>query len=351
MRPHFLTISAAILACTLPATTRAGLPGAAYCDAVTVYNENPSPESMAAVERMHPLLSRARYTDAVRDEQWELALRALRADALEAFAVAGVGTPEQQNFLAELDETIGAVQKLPNVEDAGRATYVNNVVRPIRFDPQPLIDTYALFTGARTIDVGVKPAEQQRALCWSAFSVNQVLFHLGIGLQPAALKRLARFNVSWANYRTHGYTRQPLELFVFRGRSGVHDTLPNRAQWLLGHLSLGAEVRWRDSLTSVSSTVVEALGYLWYWRNYSQYSGISAIVSVPSGRRPALGGMVHVARSLRGGVLFRREAKRWRPGVVVSSDLYGLLERSKRSVDRGLAITRGKVLLGVPAEK
>jgi hypothetical protein len=127
--------------------------------------------------------------------------------------------------------------------------------------------------------------------------------------------------------------------------------VPGSTQWLLGLLSLGVEARWQDSLTSVNSTVIEVFGRLWYWNNYSQYSGVSAIVSVPSGRRPALGAMAHVARSMRGGVLFRREDKHWRPGVVVSSDLYGLIERSKRSVDRGIAITRGKVLLGVAAEK
>ena len=346
-----VTLGAALASSIFSQPGHGQIAGAAYCSPATVYNQNPSPESLDAVERMHPLLSRARYADAVRNEQWEVVLRALRTDALEAFGVAGVGIPEQQNFLVELDETLRALPALPNVGSPARAAYVNTVLQSARFTPTPEIDSYSLFAGERTIDIGKQPAPSQRALCWSALSIDQVLFHIGIGLQPAALKRLARFNVSWANYRKHGYTRQPLELLVFRGRSGVHDTLPGRTQWLLGHLSLGVEARWRDSLTSVNSTVVETFGHLWYWNNYSQYSGVSAIVSVPSGRRPGFGGMVHVARSMRGGVLFRRESKQWRPGVVVSTDLYGLLERSKRAVDQGLAITRGKTLLGVPAEK
>ena len=347
--PRVLAIVAVLFAAATPAQSQ--IPGAAFCDPVTVYNDTLPPESMDAVQRMHPLLSRARYADAVNDEQWSAVVRALRVDATEAFAVAAVDASAQLGFLAELDETLVALAALPNVGNPARPGYVNTVLRPRRFGPSQDVDTYSLFTGARSIDVGKAPAAQQRALCWSALSIDQVLFHIGIGLQPAALKRLARFNVSWANYRAHGYTRQPLELALFRGRSSVHDTLPGRTQWLLGHLSLGAEVRWQDSLSSVNSTVVEAFGRLWYWNNYSQYSGVSAIVSVPSGRRPALGVMVHAARSIRGGMLVRREDKRWRPGVVVSSDLYGLLERSKRSVDQGLAIARGRALLDMGTEK
>ena len=330
----------------------AQVPGAPFCDPATVYNENPSPDDTGPVERMHPLLSRARYADAVREERWEFVLRALRDDALQAFVAAGVSAADQKTFQDEIEATAAAAQALPPGGDPGRAAHIANAVRTIRFSPIPLGATYMLFRppSPASIDVGALPAEQARALCWSAFSVNQVLFRLGLGIQPAALARLARLNTSWANYRTYGYTRQPLELFLFRGQS-VHDTLPRRAQWLLGHLSLGAEVRWRDSLTSVATSVVEVAGRLWYWRDYTQYSGVSAIVGVPSGRRPGAGAMVHVARSLRGGVLVRREDRKWRPAVVVSTDLYGLLERSKRSVDLGTALARGRVLLGVPAEK
>ena len=348
---------AGILAATLlvlhEGPRRAPDPGADWCEPGVVYNQDPSPDATDALERIHPLLSRIRWAQAVHNEQWETALRGLRDEVASAFVAAGVGTVEQQRFFSELDATIAAAGALPNRNDPGWASYLGTTIQPIRFHPIHLVGAYQLFRSS-PIDLSAlstaRPREVQ-ALCWSAFSVNQLLARLALGLQAATLARLGRLNSSWANYRAYGYTRQALEQIVFRGRATVHDTLPGRVQWLLGHLSVGEEVRWRDSTTTATSTVIELFGGLWYRHDYTQYSGASAIVTLPVDGRPGLGGMVHFARSIRAGALVRRADRKWRPGLIMSADVYGFLDRSKHAVDRAVAITNGRVLLGDPAER
>ena len=348
---------ASVLAATLlglvAAPSRAADPGAAWCEPSVVYNEDPSPDATGAIDRIHPLLSRIRWEQAVHNEQWELALRGLRDEIAHAFAAAGVGASEQQRFFTELDATIAAAAALPNRNDPGWTNHLSAVVQPIRFHPIHLVNAYQLFRSS-PIDLSALAearARQVQALCWSAFSVNQVLARLALGLQAATLARLGRLNASWANYRAYGYTRQALEQIVFRGTATVHDTLPGRAQWLLGHLSAGEEVQWRDSTTTTTSTVIELFGGLRYRHDYTQYSGASAILTLPTSGRPGFGSMVHFARSVRAGVIVRRADKKWRPGVIMSADLYGFLDRSKHVVDKAIAITNGRVLLGDPAER
>lgn len=328
-------------------------PGAEWCEPSVVYNENPSPDATDALDRIHPLLSRVRWAEAVHNEQWELALRGLRDEVASAFAAAAVAAPEQQRFFTELDATIAAMAGLPHRNDAGWASYLTTTVQPIRFHPIHLVNAYQLFRSSPIDLSALAPtrARQVQALCWSAFSVNQLLARLALGLQAATLARLGRLNASWANYRAYGYTRQALEQIVFRGRATVHDTLPGRVQWLLGHLSVGEEVQWRDSTTTTTSTVIELFGGVRYRNDYTQYSGASAIVTLPAGGRPGFGTMLHFARSVRAGAIVRRADKKWRPGVIMSADVYGFLDRSKHVVDKAIAISNGRVLLGDPTEK
>ena len=126
----------------------------------------------------------------------------------------------------------------------------------------------------------------------------------------------------------------------------VHDSLPRTGQWLIGHLLLGLQVSGSsgDSLTSNEAAVIE-LGRLWYRRNYTQYAGVSAVLGLPARNVIGYGAMVHIARGLRGGMLFRRSNGRTTRSVLVSTDSYGMLDRSKRPVDAGLAIARGLVVL------
>ena len=335
-----------------PQVARAQVAGAAACSPAVVYNEGPSREPGDPVQRMHPLLSRARVADEVRLEQWDVALAVLRAEAGEALAVAGVAPAAAGTFLAQLDTTIAALPGVP-LGDPQRAQYLASVVVLTRFAPVAGLSGYTLFERLNddVIDVAALPTAQQQALCWSALSVDQLLRRLGRGMDAAALSRLGRLNAAWANYQRYGYTRQPLELFTFRNSMSVHDTLPPVNQMLLGHLSAGAEVQWQDSVRSVATAVVEVIGVLHYRRNFTQYHGASAIVSVPSGRRPAAGVMVHAARSLRAGVLWRRDVGRWRTSGVVSADLYGMLSGSKRYVEQAAAFARGRVLMGSEVER
>lgn len=338
--------SASTLMCLVPVMARSQIAGARYCDQ-NIYNDSPSVESADVIGRMHPLVSRARYAEAVRNGQWELTLRGLRDDAMQAFTRANVGNGAKERFLAQVDSVIAVVPRLPGVDDPKRASFVSDSVRPIRFLPVMGSDAFRLFRRADTISVAGLPDDQTKALCWSAMSIDAVLFRLQKPLELEALGRLARLNTSWSNYRTYGYTRQPLELLLFRG--SVRDSLPRTFQALVAHLSLGLELRGpvKDSVTTQPATVLE-FGGLWYYKNYTQYSGVSLIASLASQGTIGYGAMVHAARSLRAGVLFRRSGGKTRTGVVVSTDLYGLLERSKKSVEEGLAVARGIVVLPQP---
>jgi hypothetical protein len=350
MTMRYVVRVAWLLCLALPSGTRAQVAGAQYCGSGT-YNDNVSVEGAGTVDRMHPLLARARYAEAARNEQWELALRGLRDDATQAFVAARVSPAHEALFLSQLDLVLRLIQRLPGVGDTvARAAFIADSIKPIRFHPVPGVDSYRLFTRADTISVAGLNAEQTKALCWSAMSIDVVLFRLKVPLEGRALARLARLNTSWANYRTYGYTRQPLELLLFRG--SVHDSLPRSTQWLVAHLSLGAELRGSssDSLTSEPATVLE-FGVIRYRSNYTQYAGLSAIAGFASGQTIGYGAMVHVARSLRGGVLVRRSRGTTSRSIVMSTDLYGLLERSKKSVEDGLAIARGIVTLPSSDEK
>ena len=339
-----LTVVGAVCALTCPTTARAQIAGAQYC-ASEVFNDKPPIEGANPIERMHPLLSRARYTEQVRNEQWAEALRGLRSDAMQAFVAAAVTPASQLTFLAQLDSVLTALPRLPSA-GAGdaRARFIADSVRSIRFQPVQGASSYQLFRRGERIDIAGLGNDQAAALCWSALSVDLVLFRLVKPLELESLARLARLSTSWANYRTYGYTRQPLELFLAPG--SVHDSLPRTGQWLIGHLSLGLQVSGSsaDSLTSDEAAVIE-FGRLWYRRNYTQYAGASAVVGLPSRNVIGYGGMLHVARGLRGGVLFRRTNRNTTRSFIMSTDLYGMLERSKRSVEQGLAIARGLVVL------
>lgn len=328
----------------MPNAARAQIAGAAYC-ASDVFNDSPPVEGAGAIERMHPLLARARYAEQVRNEQWSDALRGLKADAMQAFVAAGVAPANQLTFLAQLDSVLDLLPGLPTATQGdARARFVADTIRPIRFAPVQGTTSYQIFRRGERIDITALAANQAKALCWSALSVDLVLFRLTKPLEMEALARLARINTSWANYRTYGYTRQPLELLLTPG--SVHDSLPNAGQWLIGHLSLGLQVSGAaaDSLTADDAAVIE-FGRLWYRSDYTQYAGLSAIVGLPSRNVIGYGGLLHVARGVHAGVLFRRSNGRTKRSVIVSTDLYGMLDRSKRIVDDGLAIARGHVVL------
>ena len=267
------------------------------------------------------------------------------ADTLDGVAAIG---PElfgdnAAQILPQIDSVLTVLPRLPGPGDASRATFVADSIRTIRFLPVQGVDAFHLFRRP-TIEVGGLTANQTKALCWSAMSVDVVLFRLAKPLEGAALARLGRLNTSWANYRAYGYTRQPLELFLFRG--SVHDSLPSKGQWLVGHLSVGGEISGRsaDSLTTSTDAVVE-LGRLWYRGDYTQYAGLSAIAAFPARNSIAYGAMLHVARGMRGGILLRKSGDTWRKSFVMSTDLYGWLEQSKKAIDSKLAVVRGMVLL------
>ena len=339
-----------LLAFVVCATTaRAQTPGAAYCDAPTVFNNDATLDG-GLIKRMHPRVARSRYVDAVEREDWVTALRLARADALQAFDEGKVTADHRTKFSTEIDSVLAALDALPGKGDPGRATYIANRVRPARFGPQQRATGYELFGFATAIDLAGATDDQLRALCWSAHTIDGILFRLTQSLDAEALARLSRIGRAWSNYRTYGYTRQPLELMLWRGRTS--DTVPPKGQYILGHLSAGAELRGSsaDSLAGDATVVIEA-GAIRYWRNYTQYYGASAIASVASGKTVGAGVLLHVARGVRAGVVWRNDGVRTRRSIVVSTDLYGMLERSKKAVDDGLAMAKGRVLLPSRAGK
>ena len=92
------------------------------------------------------------------------------------------------------------------------------------------------------------------------------------------------------------------------------------------------------------------LGRIWCRNDWTQYSGLSAVVGVPTRGTVGYGAMLHVARGLRGGALLHRADGRTHVTAIASSDLYGLLERSKKYVDDRLALVKGLVVLPMPEQ-
>jgi hypothetical protein len=337
-----------ILLVALIAATPLAAQTPAFCTS-NVYNDNVKASEEAPIARMHPLVSRGRYSGFVENQQWDAALRLVRDDATRAFVAGGVPTGDQEVFVAQLDATIDKLSRLPGVGTPTRASYIADSVRTVRFRVTPGVGGIVrLFANSPpAIVISGRSEEQMKALCWSANSADLILFRLGRELDAKSLARLANLRTAWSNYRTFGYTRQPLELFLFPGHA--RDTLPDGTQWIVGHLSLGGELRAIkfDSITANQSAVVE-LGHLWYYKNFTQYFGLSAIASLSSEHAVGYGGMIHFARGLRGGPVFRREGGKWATSAIVSTDLYGLLERSKRAVDVGFAAARGAAVLDPP---
>jgi hypothetical protein len=351
-RPGHITTIGLLAAALLASPAHAQASGARACDATIVYSDSSFTLNGDAVERMHPLVSRARYAKLVEEQQWTLAVAGLRDDALQAFAAAALPASYQGRFNGQLDQVLALLRRMPPEGDTKRGPFVNDSLRTNRFAPELDADNrFHVFGFEDTLYVDRLAPKQQEALCWSALSVDQVLWRISQPLEASAIARLGRLTGSWANYRTYGYTRQPLELLLFRGKAT--DSLPRPTQWLVAHLSLGADIRSfsADSLLSNTVSVVELIGILKYRKDYTQYHGVSAIVTLGADHPIGYGAMVHFARSMRAGALYRpgEDQRKW--SVVTSTDLYGMLEHSKKSVEQGLAIARGLVVLPKPGKK
>jgi hypothetical protein len=306
------------------------------------------PQGKDALALMHPVLSRHRYVALVDSGRWADAIGAVRADAADAFAEAKVGQAEQTKFFAEADEVISKLQQMPN--DNSRALYIATFVRPERFNPDfNASSEYVLFPGTADRILIDTPLDerQQEALCWAAMSADVILFRLNLPLEGPSIARLSKLTKSWDNYRTYGYSVQPFELLFQRGN--IRDSLPHKAQWMIGHLSAGGELRgWSapfDSLKGDQSVVVEVLGALGYWNNFTQYAGASAIITIASSRPVGAGVLIHLGRGLRGGAVFRKENGGTTTSALMSSDLYGLFDRSKKPIEDAYHVARSLVIL------
>jgi hypothetical protein len=116
-----LGVKAAVLMCVAYSAPASGqIAGAEFCSSV-VYDNRVSATTGDPLTRMHPLVSRARYADAVRDEQWVTALRGLRDDAAQAFVKTGVPLDRQTIFFAQIDSTVDVLGRLPVRRSGTRA--------------------------------------------------------------------------------------------------------------------------------------------------------------------------------------------------------------------------------------
>ena len=146
---------------------------------------------------------------------------------------------------------------------------------------------------------------------------------------------------------------QPAAHRALSQRGSLRDTVPPHGQLILAHVSAGGEiVGWGgelDSLSANQTMVIELLGGIGYFHNYTRYAGLSGIVAVSSGRPLGAGALLHLGPGLRGGAVWRREAGATRTSALLSFDLYGLFDRSKKSVEDGYNAARSLVLLTAPS--
>ncbi|MBK8057877.1 MAG: hypothetical protein IPK33_08365 [Gemmatimonadetes bacterium] len=318
---------------------------AKYCSSEAYGGDVPSSDK-DAIGRMHPVNSRARYADMVLEQRWPEVLRGLLIEAEEAFAQASVSEEVVATFEAQADSVVKSAERLPST-NAPEYRGALDVLRPVRFDPVQLGARYQLFAGGPdALDLtDTHPTEILKALCWSALSFDQVLNRLARPMRIEARVRLARRNTLWRNYRSFGYTRQPLELLISPG--SPLDTIPRGSQLLFLHLSGGVElgVNGIESTRATQAAVTEVIGLLWYRRDFTQYSGFSVVASAINNEPVGVGIMAHLARGVRLGHVWRRSDGKTMGRFLVSADLYGFLEHSKASVDRGRAYARAALVL------
>ena len=338
----------AAIICTLAVS---GAVAQSPCNVTQVYSDTRRAERTGdAVDRMHPLVSRSRYFPLVEAGKWADAMTLVGSDAAMAFAAANVPSAERDEFMAQVAEAVKALSNLPT--DATRATYIANTVKATRFKSG--LDAggtnFLLFAGANTIIMPLGAAgPREKALCWAALSADLVLFRLVQPLEADAIKRLGSITTSWKNFREYGYSRQPLELWLQRGT--LADTLPRKWQFIVAHLSGGGEISgWGqriDSLSANQTAVIEGLGLLKYFNDWRWYGGTSVVLALADGRRLGIGPMFHFGPGLRGGAIVRNEGgAKW--SALMSVDLFGLFERSKKPVDDGWNVAKSVIALPKP---
>lgn len=317
------------------------------CSAQAVFEDKLPMGDSKIIGLMHPLASRDRYAAPILASQWQAVVDSAAAGSLAALTVAGpdTGNALAQRFSKEMDSVRVAVAALAGAPAAERTKIIQTRVVPVRFRVRMLTNSFVLFAyPAVRLDSSGLSISQLQAVCWSALSMTAVLNRLAEPLRAATLIRLSELSTSWSNYREKGYSRQPLEMFLTPGRRDREE--PPATQTIIAHLSIGVDVQGSrlDSLVRQDAMLLE-FGKIWYRKDWTSYSGVSAVAAMTTGRAAGVGVMVHFRPGLHGSWVVRRESGKTVNGYIVSTDAYGLLERSKKQIDQAWASVRGGLVL------
>ena len=298
------------------------------------------------IARLEPLLGAG---------AWSAALDSVLVRAREKLATVDDSTRDRYAAqLVEAEEAFDRLLQRPNHE---QPRFMADIVRPVRWQ----INQSAA-TGAFVIPVGGGPinvtsnlsSDQRRALCWPAISISRLMTIYEAGLRDSTVEALNRLAADWEEYVDNSYSQLPWELFVNGLSRSRRKWEPPRHQWILVHPSVGVELAGisAKNLARVDVAVVEALGYLRYYSNYTRYLGVSGVATFASDRPVAVGGYLHLWwPQAKVGYVVRPDPNRdRRQSLLVTVDLYDLLTGVPKSLReaRDAALGNRKVAAAAP---
>ena len=211
----------------------------------------------------------------------------------------------------------------------GRITTKRFALEMRVFAPQRV----SLFAGRPPgpIVISALPQKVARPLCWFALSLNDLAALYGGPARTALAAALAKRAARWDSFMQHGYSMTPLELFV-NGYMPRRELEPPRQQLVLFHASAGGEMfsdrpLAANTLRLKPVLVLEPLGLLRYFGQFTSYGGLTWVVAFPDSGGLATGVTLHHSNVGHVSYLWRPRVPPGasRGAVLVSMDLYRYL--------------------------
>jgi len=207
------------------------------------------------------------------------------------------------------------------------------------------------------------PSSVRRAVCWTALAMEQLLNSMNTSGRAKALLMARERYDRWENFARYGYTQFPHELAINglreeRKRRKDRTLEPPSSQWIVLHPSAGAELAVADrdgnfkqpeDWVESQAIVLEVAGLLLYGPLRRNYFGVSGVVTFPGGQGIGLGGLLHINRDLKAGVVYHGDAPR-RLGLLASVDLRRWLADTPQGVKEMLERAKQEVFVNYSEE-
>jgi hypothetical protein len=302
-------------------------------DVATLTDAEIGPAWLAA----HPHRLIARLEPLVGAGAWSAALDSVLVRAREHLGI--LDDSARAGYVAQLVETERAFEQLLQRSADEQPGFMAATVRPVRWqiNQSPTTGAFIIFAGPGQLEVtNAMSSDQRRAVCWPAIGISRLMTIYEAGLRDATVEALNRLAASWEEYVDNSYSQLPWELLVNGLSRSRRKWEPPNYQWILVHPSVGVELAGvsAKNLARVDVAVVEGLGYLRYFSNYTRYVGVSGVATFASDRAVAVGGYLHVwwPQAKIGYVVRPDPNRNRRQSLLVTVDLYDLLTGVPKSL-------------------